>query len=89
MAYRMRSGLGSLLLSLIGLYEFIIFARCIMSFLCPDSRIYYLSVQITEPLLGPVRRALERIVGSFRLDFSPYIAFLLLDLVRRIIIRIF
>ena len=40
---------------------------------------------ITEPILGPIRRVLPK-TGMF--DFSPIVALLLLDLIRRMIEKV-
>ncbi len=40
---------------------------------------------VTEPVLGPIRRALPK-TGMF--DFSPIVALLLLDLIRRVVSRL-
>lgn len=40
---------------------------------------------VTEPVLAPIRRALPRMGG---LDFSPFIALLLVGLVRQILLQL-
>jgi len=44
-----------------------------------------LVVQITEPILAPIRRLLPSTAG---LDFSPFIAIIALDIIRRLLIGI-
>jgi len=89
MLYRMSTGLGNLLLLLMEAYEFVIFAHCILSFMAPQSKVYYYSSRLTEPLLGPIRRFFQRIFGFTRLDFSPYVLILLMGVVRRVIYSLF
>ncbi|NLL04479.1 MAG: YggT family protein [Clostridiaceae bacterium] len=56
-----------------------------------DNPFVVLLHQVTEPILSPIRALLER--SSFgrnsMLDLSPLIAFLLIDLVRRILYSVF
>ena len=67
-----------------------ILARVLMSWIkvgpgspfVPLLRIIY---AITEPILGPIRKVLPK-TGMF--DFSPIVALLLLDLIRRMIEKV-
>ena len=67
-----------------------ILARVLMSWIkvgpgspfVPFLRLIY---AITEPILGPIRRVLPK-TGMF--DFSPIVALLLLDLIRRMIEKV-
>lgn len=43
---------------------------------------------VTEPLLRPIRRALAGVQGRSPLDFSPLIAYLLLQIVQTVIMRL-
>ena len=60
-------------------FNIILLARVIMSWFNPtfDGRIGRLLFDLTEPLLAPIRRLLPR---TAMLDFSPLVAFLLLEL---------
>jgi YggT family protein len=51
----------------------------------PNNRLYRLAYDITEPLLGPIRRLLPRSIG---LDFSPMIVWFLLLLVINVVDRL-
>ncbi len=67
---------GYLLFGFLGLYTLAIFIRIILSFVAvgygnPSMRFLY---RITEPLLGPLRRAIPP-VGMF--DVSPIVAFII------------
>ena len=64
--------------------------RVIMSWLnlTPSSPLYSIKAiifQITEPVLGPIRRVMPRF-GMF--DFSPMIAIFLIALVRKILVSL-
>ncbi|HLV10378.1 MAG TPA: YggT family protein [Halanaerobiales bacterium] len=70
---------------------FLIFLRAIISWFRPNSyspawrsflKILY---DLTEPILGPIRRLLPAFSG---IDFSPIIAFFLLYLVRSFLINL-
>ncbi len=65
--------------------NFAILIRVILSWVRVDPyhplvRIIY---QITEPILAPLRRAIPPTAG---LDFSPIVAFFILELLRRLIL---
>jgi YggT family protein len=65
-----------LLCSLINLYVIALFARVILSWFpispsSPMASVFSFLYTITEPVLGPIRRAMPR-MGVF--DFSPIIA---------------
>lgn len=72
------------------LYYLLILANVVFSWIRPMrgtflydlSRITY---QLTEPLLGPIRRALPAMAG---LDFSPFIALILLQVVQSLLTRL-
>ena len=68
---------GYLLFGFLGLYTVAIFARIIVSWVGADyrNRFARFLIQLTEPLLGPLRRWVPR-VGMF--DISPIVAFLIL-----------
>lgn len=69
------------------IYYYLILANVIFSWIRPmrGSWLYELSrvvSQLTEPLLSPIRRALPMMGG---LDFSPFIALVLLNIVQRLV----
>lgn len=72
--------------------EYAILIRVIISWLpVPrDNQFIRLLYGITEPILAPIRRAIERssLGRNMMLDFSPIIAFLLIGLVRNILFRL-
>jgi len=61
-------------------------ARALLSWFDPGMRssVGKILVDITEPLLGPIRRMLPSAGG---LDFSPIIAIILLQFVERIVLQ--
>jgi YggT family protein len=65
--------------------ELAIVVRVLLSWInvSPDHPIAHLLVQITEPILGPLRSRLP-LIGMF--DISPIVAILLLDLARRLLL---
>lgn len=71
---------------------FAILVRCIISWL-PLSRNNFLVrivYALTEPILGPIRRLIEKspLGGGMMIDFSPVIAYFILQFVYVIILRI-
>lgn len=74
---------------LLQLIKYAILARAILSFfpLSWDNPLLKLLYQVTEPVLSPIRRLLERSAmgSSMMLDFSPIIAFLLIGLLENIL----
>ena len=75
---------GYLLFGLLGLYTLMIFVRVIYSWLgiTHSSGVARFSIQVTEPLLGPLRRWVP-MVGMF--DISPIIAFVVLWIAQSIV----
>ncbi len=58
-------------------FNFLLLSRVILSwFLTTENAIYRWLVEITEPLLGPVRRLLPKTGG---LDLAPLVTFFLLQ----------
>ncbi|HAY22279.1 MAG TPA: YggT family protein [Desulfobacterales bacterium] len=64
-----------------------IIARVLISWIRADplNPIVRFVYDVTEPILGPIRRALPAMGG---IDFSPLVAVILLDLLERLIIRL-
>ena len=64
----------------------IVIARALLSWFDPGMRssIGKILVDITEPLLGPIRRMIPSAGG---LDFSPIVLIILLQLVQRIVMQ--
>ena len=77
----MVTALGFILYGLISIYILLVFIRIIFSWgmVSYTNRIMRFLVDVTEPLLGPLRRVIPP-VGRF--DISPIVAFLILWLFR-------
>jgi len=43
---------------------------------------------VTEPLLRPIRRVLHRYQSGYGIDFSPVVAYVLLEVAHRVILRL-
>jgi YggT family protein len=87
--------LAQLLNTILILFTIAIFARVILTFLIPMSgsnphpvlvTINTLVNQVTEPVLGPVRRSLPSFGG---LDLSPMAVLIILILLRRVVDAVF
>ncbi|MDA0264245.1 MAG: YggT family protein [Chloroflexi bacterium] len=83
--------MGALISGILTLFTIAIFARVILSFVMPMSGArphpWLVSVnnfiyQITEPVLGPIRRSLPSF-GGF--DFSPMAVLIILILLQRVV----
>lgn len=71
--------------------ELLIFARIIFSFLRigPDNPIGGIVYELTEPILAPAKRLIQKLgINMGMLDFSPIIALLILRLIANFIKRI-
>jgi len=74
-----------LLVSAVRLYTFVIIVRVLFSWLPPRHRqneIYAFLFRITEPVLGPFRRAMPPMGG---VDFSPLIVIVILQVITGIL----
>jgi YggT family protein len=87
--------LAQLLNTILTLFTIAIFARVILTFLVPMSgdnphpvlvTINTLVNQVTEPVLGPIRRSLPSFGG---LDLSPMAVLIILILLRRVVDSVF
>jgi len=68
-------------------YSFLIIAQVLMSWIPHDRYhpVFRFIEEITEPVLTPFRRLIPSVGG---IDFSPIIALMALELVRRIILSL-
>jgi YggT family protein len=67
-------------------YSLILLARVLMSWLPgldPRNPIVQFLVQVTEPVLAPLRRLIPPVA---MMDISPIVAFLLIEVVRRLVV---
>ncbi len=79
------------LAKLIEIYMYIIVIRAIISWFSPNpyNNLYILLITITEPILGRIRKFQFRLFSTLRIDFSPLLAIILLNIIRNIIIGIY
>ena len=72
---------------LAGALKLAIFARILLSWMPMDrgNRLVRIIHEITEPILGPIRRVLPALGG---LDLSPMIALILIQVAERVLIMI-
>jgi YggT family protein len=83
-----------LILTIIGIYKWIVIAMVIMSWLLAFNvvnihhpfvrQVTYFLTRLTEPLLAPIRRILPNLGG---LDLSPVVLFIALLFIERLIIH--
>ncbi|MBP7686299.1 MAG: YggT family protein [Thermoflexales bacterium] len=71
--------------TLFEVYSFILLARVLTSWvqIDPYNPIVRILYQLTEPLLGAIRRFLPQ---TGMMDFSPIVAFVLITIVERIVV---
>ncbi len=93
--------IGLILIIALGIFydilSFAILLKCILSWfpISRDNIIIRILDSLTEPILGPVRRLIQRspLGGGMMIDFSPVIAYILLyfvfSLLRQAIYAIF
>lgn len=73
--------------ALLSLYSLVIFARILMSWIrivpgTPVASIYSVVFNVTEPVLGPLRRAIPPVrLGMAALDLSPIIVFVAITII--------
>lgn len=82
----MPNSLITLIIYLFNALTLIVIARALLSWFDPGMRssIGKFLVDITEPMLGPIRRMMPSAGG---LDFSPIILIILLQFIERIVIQ--
>jgi YggT family protein len=69
----------------------IIFARCVMSWFVqnPYNKIWQILLEITDPVLNPVRKLIMRYIPALRMiDISPIIVVFLLNSFKPLIITL-
>ena len=81
-----------LLARLIDIYTIVIIVRAIISWVQPNpyNPIVQLLYRVTEPVLYPIRRVLFRYRGmrNTGIDFSPFIAIIMLYVLKSILFRV-
>lgn len=74
----------------VSIYTFIIIARAIISWVSPDpyNPIVRTLYRLTEPVLYPIRKFMFKLTGYIAIDFSPFIAIILIQIARALLFRI-
>ncbi len=82
----MPNSLTTLIIYLFNALTLIVIARALLSWFDPGMRtpVGKILVDITEPMLGPIRRMIPSAGG---LDFSPIILIILLQFIERIVLQ--
>ena len=77
-------GIQKLLLAILQVYSWLILGRVILGWVNPTPRneLLLMIFRVTEPVLGPIRR----IIPLRGIDLSPIVAWLLIQLITRLII---
>ncbi|MCF0141461.1 MAG: YggT family protein [Mogibacterium sp.] len=73
--------------------ELILIIRCIMSWFVRNpysiiGRLYGITINLTEPFVGPVRQLLSRFTSSTGIDWSVLVAFILIDGIQTVLVRL-
>ncbi len=79
--------LGSFLLRLIRILQFLLFARALSSWFIRsiDNPIYRLLIMLTEPFLAPIRNALSRVQRGGMMDFSIIVGYIILQILSSLV----
>ena len=81
----------NIIANILNAVELMILIECLLSWFIRDGRneIMNLLRTITNPILEPFRRIQERFFGNMNIDLSPFLAILVLQLLRRTILMMF
>jgi uncharacterized protein YggT (Ycf19 family) len=83
--------LTSILIDVIRLYMLIIVVNAILSWFVHGTRnmtvrrIYWITSQLVDPALDPIRRLLRPVTRNFGIDISPFILIIFLQMLQRLI----
>ena len=86
----MLASLARLVSFVIRVYTLVIIVRAIISWVQPNpyNPVVQTLYRLTEPVLSPIRKVLLRSIPSMGFDFSPIVAIIILQIFKRIVIRI-
>jgi len=79
------------LVALLRVIDSLILVRVLLSFFptLQSSKISYFVYQMTEPIMAPCRAILEKFgLGMGMMDFSPILAFLLINFLQKLVYKI-
>ena len=76
-----------LVIAIVRVLDLAILARVLLSWVSVsrDNRLVLFILEITEPILGPIRRVVPPLGG---LDLSPMIAWILIEMAQRVLLTI-
>jgi YggT family protein len=76
-----------LVIAIVRVLDLAILARVLLSWVpvSRDNRLVLFILEITEPILGPIRRVVPPLGG---LDLSPMIAWILIEMAQRVLLTI-
>lgn len=89
MFLRLGFSLTGLLFALVGLFELCIVIRVVLSWIAPQTNAHTILINITEPVVGPVRAATDKLLGSLPIDISPAVTIALLELLGALLDHLF
>lgn len=83
--------IGYVLYHLLGFLEFMVIIECLASWLPGVQNMWFFMMitKFTSVFLNPIRKIMFEKMGNMMFDFSPLILFLIIDVVKRIVIRLF
>jgi len=86
---RAQLSIGGLLVGLLDIYSWLIIARVIISWvgLSPANPVVRFLQAATDPILTPIQNVIPPLGGV--IDISPIIAFIFVQMLRTVIIRVF
>ncbi len=71
----------------INVFSFLIILRAILSWFLPSHNQFLgLISELTDPIIAPIRKILPSAGG---LDFSPFLALIILQLIKELVLRFF
>lgn len=72
------------------IYIWLIIIRAVMSWFNPNygNPFVQFLIRVTEPVLGPARQIVQRLIPTRTIDISPIVVILVLELLRSLLIRL-
>lgn len=84
--------LARVLSELLDIYILVVLANAILSWFVFGTQnsvvrqIYWWTSQIVDPVLNPIRRALDPMTQNFGIDISPFVLIILLQILTRMLL---
>ncbi len=81
--------IGNLIIVVLQVYSLLIILRAIISWVRIDRRNPFVRIVcgVTDPVLDPIQRVVPPVGGT--LDISPIVALVLIQVIMRIVVRVF